>query len=293
MALHARVTGAAARAPLPTERDQGENMLRAMAMILAFCWQGQAQVEFEAASVKIAAKPALPPTMPAPGTPGLHGGLPRAIMTGGPGTTSPGSILYRNVTLRDLVQKAYGVMAFQVSAPAWCDNDRYDVQAKLPAGASVGDFQVMLQHLLAARFHLALHREERETSGYQLAVDTKGSKLKESTVGPAPRMLVDFGGSPIVDYRIIATAQSMAELAKVLEKHLNCPVTDLTVLKGTYDFELQFAIEPLDAEANGKPPVLPSVATALRNQLGLRFDRDKVKIEMLVVESADRVPTEN
>jgi uncharacterized protein (TIGR03435 family) len=163
----------------------------------------------------------------------------------------------------------------------------------------------MLQHLLAQRFHLTLHREEREMPGYQLVVDAKGIKMKESAKSPqpsddgtpgkrsGPHMSVDFGGGPIVDYRIVASMQSMTDLAATLEKRLSIPVRDRTALTGLYDFQLEFSDEDASAAGNGPPPVLDALPPAVRNQLGLRLDRNKVKVPMLVVEEADRIPTEN
>jgi uncharacterized protein (TIGR03435 family) len=280
-------------------------MLRLIAIIVAFCCQGRAQTDFEAASVKVAVPAPLPPGRPAPGTPGMHGGLPQASMRGGPGSTDPGSIVYRNVTLRDVVLKAYGVASFQVSAPAWFDTDRFEIQAKLPPNTTKSDFEVMLQHLLAQRFHLALYREEKETPGYQILVDTKGVKMKESagstppfdggTAGKrsGPNMHIDFGGSQVKDYRIVASMQSMTDLAATLEQRLNVPVRDLTALTGLYDFQLEFSVEDVSATGSGPTPGLEALPAALRNQLGLRLDRSKVKLPMLVVERADKTPTAN
>jgi uncharacterized protein (TIGR03435 family) len=267
-------------------------MLRLIAIIFTFCWQGLAQGDFEAASVKVAAKTALPAMMPAPGTPGMHGGPGRAVMSGGPGTNSPGSIFYRNVTLRDLVLKAYSVAAFQLTAPTWFDAERFEIQAKLPLNTTKSDFETMLQHLLAERFHLAVRREEREMPGYQLVVDAKGIKMKESA-GSIPGMHVDFGPGPIVDYRIVGNMQSMAVLADTLEKRLSIPIREMTGLTGLYDFQLEFAVEDAAAAGSGPPPVLELLPAAVRNQLGLRLDRSKVKVPVLVVERAERIPTGN
>jgi len=267
-------------------------MLRLIAIISMFCWQVLAQADFEAASVKVAAKTPLPAMMPAPGTPGMHGGPGRAVMSGGPGTSSPGSIFYRNTTLRDLVLKAYGIAAFQLTAPAWFDADRFEIQAKVPPNATKSDLETMLQHLLAERFHLAVRREERDMAGYQLVVDAKGIKMKESA-GSEPSMHVDFGFGPIVDYRIIGNMQSIAVLADTLEKRLSIPVRDMTGLTGLYDFQLVFAVEDAAAAGSGPPPALEFLPAAVRSQLGLRLDRSRIKVPVLVVEGADRIPPEN
>jgi uncharacterized protein (TIGR03435 family) len=264
-------------------------------MTLAFCWAGLAQADFEAASVKPAASNTPPGT--------TH--PPRAILAGGPGSATPGSIFYRYVTLRDVVLKAHGLAAFQLNAPSWFDDPRFDIQAKVPANSTRSDLETMLQRLLAARFHLAVHREEKELPGYLLVVDAKGIKMKPAAGSPAPpdggtagkpagpSMRLDFGGGQIIDYRVMAKMQSMADLASTLEKRVNIPIRDATGLTGVYDFELQFSVDDPNAAGNSPPPVLDSLPVAVRNQLGLRMDRSKVKVSMLVVDHAEKVPSEN
>ena len=82
--------------------------------------------------------------------------------TGGPGTTDPGQLTLTPIPLWNLVQRAYGVELDQVSGPPWIREEWYDVKAKIPAGTSMADFRLMLQHLLAERFHLVVHREARQ-----------------------------------------------------------------------------------------------------------------------------------
>src|ERR1019366_4082456 len=124
-------------------------------------------VAFEAASVKPAG----------PFVPGEMGGI-----RGGPGTDDPGRITAPRATLSDLLARAYDVWLDQISGPAWL-NDRsaygYRIDATLPPNATTEQFRLMLQNLLAERFHLRLHHETKTRPGYELVVASGGPKLKE------------------------------------------------------------------------------------------------------------------
>ena len=69
---------------------------------------------------------------------------------------------YIFLTLKDLISLAYKVQPFQITGPDWIANQRFDIIAKLPDGASKEDAPLMLQALLEERFQLKLHRESKE-----------------------------------------------------------------------------------------------------------------------------------
>src|SRR4051812_45509407 len=48
----------------------------------------------------------------------------------------PGRVDYANVSLKDVLARAYGVNQYQVSGPAWLDSERYDITAKVPDGVN-------------------------------------------------------------------------------------------------------------------------------------------------------------
>ncbi len=96
--------------------------------------------EFEVASVK--------PSAPVPPTGGVYFGPAR----GGPGTPDPGLITWTYTSLRNLLMTAYDVKTYQVSGPDWLMTERYDIVARVPAGATKEQVNVMWQNLLAERF---------------------------------------------------------------------------------------------------------------------------------------------
>src|SRR6202158_2177599 len=93
----------------------------------------------------------------------------------GPG----GRFAARGYTLVLLIQRAYGVMDWNVSGgPGWIREDRFDVTAKANVAGNLTEQQLqsMLQGLLAERFKLKLHRSSKEISGYALAIAKGGPK---------------------------------------------------------------------------------------------------------------------
>ena len=93
--------------------------------------------QFEVASVKL----------PAPVPP--SGGVDFGPARGGPGTTDPELIRWSYARLKDLLMTAYDVKAYQVIGPGWIDTERYDIVAKVPAGATKERVSLMWQSLLA------------------------------------------------------------------------------------------------------------------------------------------------
>ncbi len=125
--------------------------------------QPQTAPVFEIASVKRAA---------------VQSGMPR--ITGGPGTSSPGQ-LNANAPLWTLIMTAYSVRPWQFSGPAWLRDERWDIAAKIPAGATKEQINPMLQNLLAERFGLVVHWEPKAVPLYELALGRGKLRLKNAT----------------------------------------------------------------------------------------------------------------
>jgi uncharacterized protein (TIGR03435 family) len=103
---------------------------------------------------------------------------------GGPGSADPGRIRCEYVTLRALLQRAYKLRASEIFGPSWLDSVHFNVEAKLPAGATKEQEPAMFAGLLSERFHLETHREARPVTAYSLTLAKSGSKL--STAAPPP-----------------------------------------------------------------------------------------------------------
>ena len=95
----------------------------------------------------------------------------------------------------------------------------------------------------------------------------------------------------------------MAELAEMLSRRLGSPVHDTTELAGSYKVALEWSGEDKEAQkiAKGKPAKdaidkrkdLPSIFTAIQQQLGLKLEPKKTPVELVVIDHVERTPTEN
>lgn len=174
-----------------------------------------------------------------------------------------------------LIMIAYGLQEYQViGAPRWAAEDRFDIVAKASTPVRPEKMRLMLQALLAERFGLAIHREERPIPVYSLVVDQGGPKMK------APD--ADKGFSTGRTY--LRGTISMQGFADRLTPIVGKPVKDETGLKGIYAVNLQWT---LDDDGLG-----PSLFTLLREQLGLRLESAKRPIEVLVIDKVER-PSDN
>jgi uncharacterized protein (TIGR03435 family) len=278
-----------------------------------------ASLEFEVASIKLA-----PPPDPRGSTMGW---------SGGPNSGDPGMFRGQSMDLLNLVTTAYSMNAFQVTGPEWMGTQKFDINAKIPYGTTKEQFHAMLQNLLIHRFKLAVHREAKELAQYDLVLAKNGPKFKEVAVvaapqdpdGPAPpdppkRFATDKDGCPVLPrggfgmmtasrlgrYGMYQPKYSMEMLAAWLSANLGKPVTDATSLKGQYQISLCWAADSLSVARAGTPPPGdgaptaslpeaggPTLLNAVQDQLGLRLEAKKGAVEILVVDHAERLPTEN
>jgi uncharacterized protein (TIGR03435 family) len=203
-----------------------------------------------------------------------------------------------NASLRQMIEFAYRISPGMEPAGAtgWIQSDQFELEAKAASAVDQADLRKMLQSLLADRFKLAVHFEDRPTTVYVLEVPKSGHKLKE-TQGPKGR---------IMPYRgflgIQGKSATMEQLTTQLTILLTCPVVDQTGLKGFYDFAMEAPFEfggaasaiPGDNEqrpsqvSDFRPPIL----TGVPKYLGLKLTERKLPMPVVVIDHAEK-PTEN
>jgi uncharacterized protein (TIGR03435 family) len=206
-----------------------------------------------------------------------------------PMSTDPARIAYNSFSPKILLQIAYKMPEWGIAGgPNWLDSDRYDVAAKIPPGASSDQVPVMLQALLAERFHLSIRRETRQLPVYELTIAKNGPRLKPGETGEQWAGAVMKGG--ILKGRIELHQLTMPGLAEVLASKTGRPVIDMTRLKGAFDISLTWT--PDDTPVSGSNAGDPSLYTAIREQLGLRLDAAKASVEVIVITHIER-PSEN
>ncbi|SPE42942.1 conserved hypothetical protein [Candidatus Sulfopaludibacter sp. SbA3] len=193
--------------------------------------------------------------------------------------------------LRQIIGLAYGVQRVLVfGCPAWCDEDKFDIEAKTEnVDATRDQIRPMLEALLVERFKLAAHRETKEIPGYILVVGKGGSKLEvaKDASGPTNVFTPYAGGLGFQNMAIVGLVNYLANV-------LGQPVRDMTALTGRYNFKLEF--RPPDPGADpGTPQAIDPfsiVSAAVQDQLGLKLQAGKTPTEVLVIDHADH-PTEN
>jgi uncharacterized protein (TIGR03435 family) len=237
-------------------------------------------------------------------------------------------------SLADMIRVAYRLKPYQVLGPDWIRVARFDVQATLPEGASPDQAPEMLQTLLADRFKLTIHRENKEQSVYAIVTAKGGPKLKESAPGtdPAPppgsrqvnvtgdpngtgmvvtggpngAMRVTMGSDGIM--HLESHKMTMEGLADSLARFMDRPVVDLTGIKGNYEIAIDLSMDDLKNMASKagiampgpvKPPAegasepsSTSIFTSVQN-LGLKLESRKAPVTLVVVDHAEKTPTEN
>jgi len=225
---------------------------------------------------------------------------------------------------------AYDAQAFQVNAPDWAPTTRYDILAKIPAETTKAQVPIMWQNLLRDRLGVAIHHASKEFQVYELTVAKSGPKMKEtdlpSTVEPfdfganSPKFgqngALDISGTGSVvtvmptatgaTARLAAKGFTMPELAARLGGWTTHPIVDKTGLAGRYDLVLEFtpdmsrfppppggAAPPAAAAGNSASDPGSDAVYAVEKQLGLKLTEAKAMLDVIVVDHAEKIPTEN
>jgi uncharacterized protein (TIGR03435 family) len=223
-------------------------------------------------------------------------------------------------TLPALIRRAYRLEPYQnVTGPDWMNKQYFDVMARLPAGATKDQVPEMLQALLADRLKLVIRRENKEEIVCILTVGKNGPKLKEAAPNADPAKWVSSTGAKtpvlrqatphgILTYSRLngilvldASKMTLPDLAAALRKEVNLPVLDRTGLQGFYEVSLFVPGTWMRAAPRPREDVDLSVASDPEGvdiyksitRLGLKLVKAKAPIEHLVVEHAEKVPTDN
>lgn len=196
-----------------------------------------------------------------------------------------------NLTLHQLIVAAYGLRDFQVvGGPDWLTAEHFDVLGKIPDSAPPNSSREMLKALLAERFKLVAHQETREQRVYELVMARAGGK-------PGPGLTqVDCASNPCGDTNtnessaggvVTARGLTMAELARWASNRVDRIVIDRTGLAGAYDFEMKYARDPVRSGGTASSD-MPTIFTALQEQLGLKLEGARGPVEFLVIDRAER-----
>lgn len=267
-------------------------------------WQTAAggKMAFEVASVKLDPGPARPSNFP------LDSGS----------AYTPGDRLSADLPVLSYIQFAWKVRLSQRQRefildrfPKWIGSDHYAIEAKAGAHVSKDQMRLMMQSLLADRFHLAVHFENQDTAVLALKLikpGQTGPKLRphgegppcEGGAGPAfpstcHQLIVIPNGQRLRAGERDVTIKELADALPALGR-LDRPVVDQTGLAGEYDYDMEWTVESNPAGA-GNPasaadPDSPTFLEMLREQLGLKLESARTRLQVLVIDRIDR-PSEN
>jgi uncharacterized protein (TIGR03435 family) len=191
-----------------------------------------------------------------------------------------------NVPLTLLIAQAYGLDVKK--APDW-GAQLYDIDANVEGGRALtrDEIKPLLQALLMQRLHLQVHQESEMVSGYKLVIAKRGPKLQPAKEGSRPNGFPAAFHAQVLPNGLDGWGIPVATLAHILSGPAGSPVVDGTGIPGSYDVHLSFA------PSNDQSSSLPSIFTAVQEQLGLKLESAKVPVEYVVVDHVDRQPTEN
>jgi uncharacterized protein (TIGR03435 family) len=243
---------------------------------MAVVGQTAALPKFEVTSFEVASVKPSPP-----------GGLGSAF-----GGLHRGTFSATNVPLRMVLAAAYGLSEPRVVGPDWLDKNRFDIAAKSPKGVPDSEVKPMLQALLKERFKLVLHLETREMSVYNLVVAKGGVKMP---VYPArdwapvrPKDDRNIRGFPM-----LRAALPASQFADMLARIVNRPVLDKTGLTARYSIFLSYASITPQADDKVQEFGPPDIFLAIQEQLGLKLERGKDHLEVVVIDHIEPMPSEN
>ena len=227
-------------------------------------------------------------------------------------------------SLRDYIGIAWSLKPYQITGPEWIGSMRFEIAAKLPAGASRKDVPEMMKALLAERFQLKLHKDKIEFGVYALVVTKGGARLKESADtesgngnvnvnggGDASGTSVNLGNGSAYTFgseKFEAHKMTMAVFADALGRFVDRPVVDRTDLTAAYDFALPVTPEDFRAmqirSGMNAGVVLPpqvmqmaessydSLHTSLSN-VGLKLEQRKAPLDVVIVDHAEKTAGAN
>ena len=221
-----------------------------------------------------------------------------------------GRYIGQNMSLRLLIKTAYGVHDSQiVNGPSWIDSDRWDINAKAEGYKDATTFRdqarLMVRPLLADRFKLVLHHEQRDVPVYALVLakaNELGPNLRHNDERDCdkpmpPITAAEAAAEPVVglacggelfngrhlEARALMLKYMLIDLGRT---NIDRVVVDHTGLTGKFDWEVQWV--PDDLRVDGATgPDGPSIFEAFRQQLGIKLEPTRELVDVLVISRAE------
>jgi uncharacterized protein (TIGR03435 family) len=207
-----------------------------------------------------------------------------------------GLLTYNDVKLKEVVMRAYNIDRELLVGPQWMDENTYDIMARAPAGTSADQARAMLRNLLAERFKMRVHWESREMASYALVVAKGGPKLTATKTPPpdgqeSGRPSFAFGDPVRFEFK----AASMDAFARHLSQLIGQHVANMTGLAGYFDVSITVSEDSMPGmglSTQASDPSSPSIFEAVKT-LGLALEPSRAPAQVLIIDSAEKMPTAN
>jgi len=215
-------------------------------------------------------------------------------------------------------------------APKGLNSDKYDILAKIaqdpqanpnaPPLYDFDDIRQMVRNLVIDRFQLKYHMEDQPQDAYNLVAANPHMKKADPAnragchTGPGPDGKDPRIANPILSRLITCQNVTMAQFAELIQPmatgYIKFPILDQTNLDGAYDFTLSFSTAGAARNAAAPPPppspdgsaAAPtasdpsgaiSLPDAMYKTLGLKLEKVKRPVPMLVIDHIEEKPTDN
>jgi uncharacterized protein (TIGR03435 family) len=211
--------------------------------------------------------------------------------------------------LSSIIYYAYHLHGnYQLAGDLGYGNDEwnsFDIDARVGHDATDEQVRLMVPSLLTDRFDLKLHRETRELPEYVATVAKGGAKLKPTSDQPMVVRIEDRQFSPakstcgVSAWRegnhLVCRAATLEQILTEAGAELNAPLADRTGLTGTYDVNVLYMPDSRKAQVDTSPDAAigPSMLEAFQEQLGLKIEKGKGPIDVIVVDHYEKKPREN
>lgn len=200
-----------------------------------------------------------------------------------------GILRMESVTLSEALRFAYDLSTDdQVSGPDWIKSrgTRYEVAAKTAGDVPLAQARELMQKLLVDRLKVVIRKEAKPIAFAALVQARGGSKLTETDPNrPGPPQ------PSYVPGHLAGLSMNMQNFALTLSTYERQLILDRTGLTGRYQISLEYMTETPGAV--GDQSSKPSLQSALQDQLGLRLEARREPLDAIIVERAERMPSDN
>jgi uncharacterized protein (TIGR03435 family) len=222
----------------------------------------------------------------------------------------------RDATLLDMITLAWDRREETVlGGPPWIGFYRFDLAARIDslrapkstpvtnASPSIGAtstandeanpydmIRPVLKDVLAERFHLKYHMEDKPLPGYVVTAAKSGIKMSEAKEpSDSPNCRGEQDKSTPVQYAITCTSMTPAQFITSFGGAYPHLVVDKTGLTKAYDFALRMKF----GDMRTRDEYVRAYTNAFRDQLGLLVTAADVQQPAMVIDTVDRTPTPN